>query len=104
GGDGAREHTAAGGLLAAAARDNAIVEMADGQLFHRPLRQLLLAHRRAIAWKLVEHARVLGGDEHAEVFVGGVLGDFERCEYSHDDLVQDEWFPDSCSGGSMKPA
>src|SRR5215203_1002282 len=38
---------------------------------------------RAAARELVEHARVLGRDQHAEILVGRVLGDFAGSEDLH---------------------
>src|SRR5438094_8283688 len=56
-------------LLGAAARHDAIDDASRRQLFHRSRGELLLTRRRAVARELVQHARVLGGDEHAEVLV-----------------------------------
>src|SRR5437773_723296 len=54
-------------LLSAAARHDAVDDATRRQLLHRARRQFLLARRRAIARELVEHARMLRGDEDAEI-------------------------------------
>src|SRR6185369_17054856 len=65
------------------AGDDAIVDVALRQLLERARRELLVARRRA-AGELVEGPRILRRHEDAEVLVGGVLGDLDRCEDSHD--------------------
>src|SRR5215208_1257717 len=72
-------------LGGAATRNDAIVDVALRQLFERARGQLLVA-RSGAAGKLVERARILRGHEHAEVLVGRMLGNLERCEDSHDSL------------------
>src|SRR4051812_13381631 len=64
------------------ARDDAIVDVAARELLERPRRQLLVA-RSGTARELVERAGILGSHEYAEVLVGGVLGNLDRCEDSH---------------------
>src|SRR3954462_11305205 len=65
------------------AGDDAIVDVALLQLLEVAGLELLVAPRRA-ARDLVEGSRILRRHEDAEVLVGGVLGDFDRCDDSHD--------------------
>src|SRR5215207_10991671 len=71
----------------AAARYDAVVDVALRQLLERARGQLLVA-RRGAARKLVEGARILRGHEDAEVLVGRVFGDLDRCKDSHDSLIR----------------
>src|SRR5512138_1060950 len=64
-------------------RDYAVLNVAARQLLEGARGQLLLARRRAIARKLVEHARELRRDEHAEVLVACMLRDFAGGVHSH---------------------
>src|SRR5690349_24420024 len=77
------------GLLAAAAGYDAIGNGAAGQLFHRARRQLLLARRRAVPRELVQHARMLGRDQHAEVLVWRLraANDVTGCKDTHSILT-----------------
>src|SRR3954471_8644137 len=71
-------------LRAAAARDDAVLDVAAGELLERAGGELLVALLRAAERGLVEQARVLRGDEHAEVLVRRVLrGDLGRSEDAH---------------------
>src|SRR5690242_11845120 len=81
------------------AGDDAIVDVALGQLLERARRELLVA-RRGAAGELVQGPRILRRHEDAEVLVGGVIGDLDRCEDSH---VSDQGveFSISCSSRSM---
>ncbi len=65
-----------------AARHHAVLDLTMGELFKRACRELLLV-RRAIAGKLIEHARELGRDEHAEILVGRVLRYVGRSKNLH---------------------
>src|SRR5688572_33231412 len=69
-------------LLAAAARDDAILDQTLGQLFEGTCRELLLPGR-TLPRELVEHARLLGGDKHAQVLVSGAFLDFVWRKNSH---------------------
>ena len=64
---------------------NPIYSIVDGVSIasHGPVYSVFVAHRGAIARKLVQHARELRGDENAEVFVACVFRDFARCVHSH---------------------
>src|SRR3954467_13821456 len=72
------------GLLRATARNDVVLDVALRQLLERLGRQLLFPRRRTVARKLIQHARILGGDEHAEVLVGGVVRDLNGRKNSHD--------------------
>src|SRR5690349_6341372 len=65
------------------AGDDAIVDVALGQLLEGAGRELLVA-RRGAPGELVQGPRILRRHEDAQVLVGGVLGDLDRCEDSHD--------------------
>src|SRR6478736_2977104 len=69
----------AGSLRRASAGDDAIVDVALRQLLERARGELLVA-RRGAARELVQGPRILRRHEDAEVLVGGVLGDLDRCE------------------------
>src|SRR4051794_38088062 len=86
-------------LRRATAGDDAIVDVALGQLLERAGRELLVARRRAPG-ELVQGPRILRGHEDAEVLVGRVLGNLDRCEDSHDS-DQGVEFSISCSSRSM---
>src|SRR3954469_6399097 len=76
----------AGLLGGALARDDAVVDVALRQLLERLRRELLVARRAS--GELVQRARILRGDEDAEVLVGGVLGNLDRCEDSHVSMTE----------------
>src|SRR6478609_8407460 len=87
-------------LRRATAGDDAIVDVALGQLLERAGRELLVA-RRGAARELVQGPRILRCHEDAEILVRGVLGDLDRCEDSHDVSDQGVEFSISCSSRSM---
>src|SRR5688572_11057764 len=72
-----------GRLLAAAPRKHAVLDRAVGELLERARRQLLLARPRPVPRKLVDDASELCGDEHAEILVRCVLGNFDWGENLH---------------------
>src|SRR5512132_2659404 len=74
-------------LGGAPTRDDAVLDVALGQLLERPRGQLLVARRRA-AGKLVQGARILRRHEDAEVLVRRMRGNLDRCEDSHDWLIR----------------
>ena len=65
-----------------AARHHAVLDLTVGEFFQRARGKLFLV-RRAIAGKLIEHARELGRDEHAEILVGRVLRYVGRSKNLH---------------------
>src|SRR5665213_762516 len=70
-------------LAAAPGHDVVLDRLFARELLERLRGQLLLVNLRAHARKLVENARVLRRDEHAEVLVGRVLRDLDRGENLH---------------------
>src|SRR5205085_4809012 len=79
-------------LLGAAARHDAVHDASRRQLLHRARRELLLSRRRPVARELVEHARVLRGDEHAEVLVRRLVhaDEVAGSKYTHCQISQDD--------------
>src|SRR5690348_17902084 len=72
-------------LFRATTRDDAVHDVRARQLLHRSRRQLFLLRRRTVARKLVEHARVLRGNEHREILVRRLLAtnDITRSKDTH---------------------
>src|SRR5688572_9548630 len=70
-------------LLAATAREHPILDGAVGEILERPRRQLLLARPRAISRKLVDDTGIFCRHEHAQIFVGSMLRDFDWRENLH---------------------
>src|SRR5688500_1448174 len=62
--------------LGAAAAKKLVVQLALDELLHGLGGELLTRPRQVILRKLVEVAGEFGRDEHAEILVAGLLGDF----------------------------
>src|SRR5687767_10766102 len=65
---------AARSLFRAAARNDAILDLAFGEIFQRARRELLLSRRRAVTGEFVQDAGELCRHEHPEVLVRCVPG------------------------------
>src|SRR5688500_884625 len=74
---------AASDLLCAAARNDAVLNLAFGEILERAGGELLLTRGRAVAGKLVEHTGELCRHENSEILVRRVPRDIGRNEYLH---------------------
>src|SRR5258708_4591639 len=64
-----------------------VLEASGHELLHRARGQLLLEIDRAVAWKVVHEAGELGGDQHAQVLVARLDGDFAGGDDPHPFLL-----------------
>src|SRR5918995_833555 len=69
--------------LGAAAAEKLVVQLAFDELLHGLGGELLARPRQVVLGKLVQVAGELGGDEHAEILVASLLGDFGWGDDSH---------------------
>src|SRR5918992_96766 len=69
--------------LGAAAAKKLVVQLAFDELLHGLGGELLARPGQMVLGKLVQVAGELGRDEHAEIFVARLLGDFARGDDAH---------------------